>query len=61
MCVLERTATTTTVRMSNRRWNRLMSLDKAYHLAQTIKHSMQQLESAPAVSAEEAIATLRAL
>ena len=61
MCVIEQTATTTTVRMSNRRWSRLMSLEKAYRLARTIKHSMQQVESAPAVSKEEAIATLHAV
>lgn len=61
MCVIEQTKTTTTVRMSNRRWNRLMNLDKAYRLAQTIVHSLQQIEDAPALSKDEAIATLRAL
>lgn len=61
MCVLEQTATMTTVRLSNRRWARLMELDKVYRLAQKIKRSMQQVEYAPAMSAEEAIAALRAL
>ena len=61
MCVLERTDTMTTVRMSNRRWARLMDLDKTYRLARTINRSMHQVESAPAMSADEAIATLRAL
>ena len=61
MCVLEQTATMTTVRMSNRRWAHLMELDKAYRLAQTIKRAMKQVESAPAMSTEEAIAALRAL
>ena len=61
MCVLEQTATTTTVRLSNRKWARLLELDKAYRLAQTIKRSMQQVESTPSMSVEEAIATLRAL
>ena len=61
MCVLERTETMTTVRLSNRRWERLMKLDKVYRLAQTINRSMQQVEYAPAMSADEAIAELRAL
>ena len=61
MCVLEQTATTTTVRLSNRRWARLQELDKAYRLAQTIKRSMKQVESAPSMSVDEAIETLRAL
>jgi hypothetical protein len=51
----------TTVRLSNRKWARLMELDKTYRLARTIKRSMQQVENAPAMSADEAIATLRAL
>lgn len=61
MCVLEQTATMTTVRLSNRRWAHLMELDKAYRLAQTIKRSMNQVETAPAMSVGDAIATLRAL
>lgn len=61
MCVLEQTATTTTVRLSNRRWARLQELDKAYRLAQTIKRSMKQVESASSMSVDEAIETLRAL
>ena len=61
MCVLEQTATMTTVRLSNRRWARMLELDKAYRLARTIKRSMQQVESAPGMNADEAIAILRAL
>ena len=61
MCVLEQTPTMTTVRLSNRRWAHLMELDKTYRLAQTIKRGMQQVEYAPAMSADEAIAALRAL
>ena len=61
MCVLEQTATMTTVRLSNRRWARMLELDKAYRLARTIKRSMQQVESAPSMNADEAIAILRAL
>jgi len=61
MCVIEQTATTTTVRLSKRRWAHLMELDKIYRMARTIKRSMQQVENAPAMSADEAIAALRAL
>ena len=55
MCVLEKTATTTTMRLSNRRWARLQELDKAYRLALTIKRSMKQVESTPVMSVEEAL------
>ena len=51
----------TTIRLSNRKWARLMELDKTYRLARTIKRSMQQIEYAPAMSADEAIEALRAL
>ncbi len=61
MCVLEQTPTMTTVRLSNRRWAHLMELDRTYRLAQTIRRGMQQVEYAPAMSADEAIAALRAL
>ena len=61
MYIIEQTSTMTTVRLSNRRWKRMLELDKAYRLAQTIKRSMQQVESAPSMSVDEAIATLRAL
>ena len=61
MCVLEKTATTTTVRLSNRRWARMLEMEKAYRLAQTIKRSMQQVESAPLMSVDDTLATLRAL
>ncbi len=61
MCVLEQTPTMTTVRLSNRRWAHLMELDKTYRLARAIKRGMQQVEYAPAMNAEEALSTLRAL
>ncbi len=61
MCVLEKTSTTTTVRLSNRKWARLQELDRVYRLAQTIKRSMKQVESTPYMSVDEALATLRAL
>ena len=39
----------------------IAGVDKAYRLAQTIKRSMKQVESAPSMSVDEAIETLRAL
>ena len=50
-----------TVQMSQRRWNRILSLEQTYKLARTIKRSMDQVETAPAMSAEDAVATLRSL
>ncbi|MBQ6977667.1 MAG: hypothetical protein IJQ18_03425 [Paludibacteraceae bacterium] len=61
MCVLEQTPTMITVRLSNRKWARLLELDKTYRLARIINRSMQQVENAPAMSADEAMAALRAL
>ena len=50
-----------TVQMSQRRWNRILSLEQTYKLARTIKRSMDQVETAPALSAEDAIDVLRSL
>lgn len=50
-----------TVQMSQRRWNRILSLEQTYKLARTIKRSMDQVETAPAMSAEDAVAALRSL
>ena len=50
-----------TIQMSQRRWNRMQSLEQAYKLARTIRRSMDQVETSPAMSAEEAIEALRAL
>ena len=61
MCVLEQTPRSITVRMSHRRWNRMLELEQAYKLAHTIKRSMEQVETAPSMSVDEAVATLRAL
>ena len=44
-----------TVSMSTRRWDRLMELEKAYKLAKTIKRSMKQAETAPAMTVDEAM------
>ena len=50
-----------TIQMSQRRWNRILSLEQAYKLARAIKRSMDQVETAPAMSAEDAVAALRSL
>lgn len=59
--ILEKTPRSITVRMSQRRWNRMLELEQAYNLARTIKRSMKQVEQAPSMSADEAIEALRAL
>lgn len=53
--IVERTPRNITVRLSNRRWDRLMELERAYKMAQTIKKSIKQAETAPAMSVEEAM------
>ena len=66
-CIMEATKTVSrrpnmvTVQMSQRRWNRILSLEQTYKLARAIKRSMDQVETAPAMSAEDAVATLRSL
>jgi hypothetical protein len=61
MCVVEKNPRSITVRMSHRRWRRMLELEQAYRLARTIKHSMQQMETTPSVSVEDALKTLRDL
>ena len=53
--IIERTPRTVTVRMSTRRWNRLQQMEHAYKLAQTIKRSMKQAETAPSMTVDEAM------
>ncbi len=53
--VIERTPRSVTVRMSTRRWNRMLQLEEAYKLARTIKRSMKQAEKAPAMTVNEAM------
>jgi len=53
--IVERTPRTVTVRMSTRRWNRLQQMEQAYKLAQNIKRSMKQAETAPAMTVSEAM------
>ncbi len=59
--IVERTPRTVTVRMSTRRWNRMLQLEETYKLARIIKRSMKQVESEQSMTQEEAIAALRAL
>ena len=59
--IVERTPRSVTVRLSTTRWNRMLELEKTYRLARIIKHSMKQVETEPALSAEETIEVLRAL
>ena len=59
--IVERTPRTVTVRMSTRRWNRMLQLEQTYKLARIIKRSMEQVENEPSMSPEEAIEALRAL
>ena len=59
--IVERTPRTVTVRMSTRRWNRMLQLEETYKLARIIKRSMNQVETEPSMTPEEAVAALRAL
>lgn len=59
--VVERTSRSVTVRMSTRRWNKLLELEEAYRLSRIIKHSMKQVETEPSMTPEEAIEQLRLL
>ena len=59
--IVERTPRTVTVRMSTRRWNRMLHLEETYNLARLITRSLTQVEAEPSVTQEEAIAALRAL
>ena len=59
--IIDRTPRTVTVRMSTRRWNRMLQLEQAYKLARIIKHSMEQAEKAPAMTVEQAMKHLEEL
>lgn len=58
--IIDRTPRTVTVRMSTRRWNRMLQLEQTYKLARIIKHSMEQVENEPSMTPQEAIEALRA-
>ena len=53
--IISRTPRRVTVSMSTRRWNRMLELEEAYKLAQTIKRSMKQAETAPSMTVKEAM------
>ena len=59
--IIDRTPRTVSVRMSTRRWNRMLQLEQTYKLARIIKHSMEQVENEPSMTPQEAIEALRAL
>ena len=59
--ILEKTPRSVTVRLSTRRWRKLLELEKVYKLANIIKHSMDQVENEPSMTPNEAIEALRAL
>lgn len=55
MCIIEQDTRNITVRMSNTRWNRLMELENAYHIAKSIVRAKKGCEKAKAMSKEEAM------
>lgn len=59
--VIERTPRSVTVRMSTRRWNRMLELEQTYKLARIISRSMNQVESEPSMTPQEAMESLKAL
>jgi len=61
MHVIERNARNTTVRLTNKRWDRLMELEKAYETAQAVLRAKRQCETAPSMSVSEALKFIDAL
>ena len=59
--VIERTPKSVTVRMSTRRWNRMLELEQTYKLARIISRSMNQVDSEPSMTPQEAMESLKAL
>ncbi|MBR1545173.1 MAG: hypothetical protein IJ633_00035 [Prevotella sp.] len=59
--IIERTPRSITVRMSTRRWNKILELENTYKLARIINRSMKQVESEPSMTPEEAMDVLKAL
>ena len=53
--VVERTPRSVTVRMSPRRWNRMLELEQAYKVARNISRGMKQAETAPTMTVDEAM------
>ena len=59
--IVERTPRRVTISMSTRRWNKIQKLEQAYKLAQNIRRSMKQAETAPAMTVEQAMKHLEEL
>ena len=54
MCILEQTTSNITVRISNKRWNRLMDLENAYRIAKSVHRAKKESENAQAMTIDEA-------
>ena len=54
MCIIERNSRNITVRLSNKRWNRLMALENAYRTAHSIVKAKHECESAQPMTVEQA-------
>ena len=55
MCIIERNTRNITVRMTNARWNRLMELENAYRIANSIVRAKKECEKAKSMTKEEAM------
>ena len=61
MCVLERNTRSITVRLAPRRWDRLMELEQAYRVANTIIRAKKECETAPSMTVNEAMQFIQQL
>lgn len=59
--ILSQNNNVVTVRMSTKRWNRLLKLEESYKIARSIHRGMKQIADAPKMSTTEAIDLLRSL
>ena len=61
MCVLEKTTRSITVRLSPRRWSRLMEMEKAYRIAESVVKAKKECETSPAMTVNEALRFIQQL
>ena len=61
MCVLERNTRSITVRMSLRRWDRMVELERAYQVASAVVRAKRECETAPSMTVDEAMQFVRQL
>ena len=54
MCIIERNSRNITVRLSNKRWNRLMALENAYRTAHAVVKAKHECESTQPMTVEQA-------